>query len=49
VRDLTLEVSRLQERLQAAPNNNHSLDTRIADLEAQLVSDQEPHPVARNT
>jgi chromosome segregation ATPase len=37
VRDLSQEASRLQERLQAARNNNHSLDSRIADLEAQLM------------
>jgi predicted nucleic acid-binding Zn-ribbon protein len=37
-RELTQEVSRFQERLQAARNNNRFLDNRIADLEAQLVT-----------
>jgi septal ring factor EnvC (AmiA/AmiB activator) len=38
IRELTQEVKRFQERLQAARDNNRFLDNKIADLEAQLVN-----------
>jgi chromosome segregation ATPase len=37
-RELQHDTARLQERLQAARRNNHSLDSRVADLEAQLLT-----------
>jgi chromosome segregation ATPase len=37
INELTLEVTRLRERLQAARDNSRSLDNRIASLEIQLV------------
>lgn len=37
VRQLTQDARRLQERLQGARDNNRFLDSRIAELEAQLV------------
>lgn len=38
IRELTQEVKRFQERLQAARGNNRFLDNKIADLEARLVN-----------
>ncbi|RIR16518.1 hypothetical protein D2E41_26770 [Mycobacteroides abscessus] len=37
IQDLTDEKTRLNERLHAARDNNRFLDSRIADLEAQLI------------
>ncbi len=44
VRELEQSTTRLQERLQAARTNNHSLDSRIADLEAGLLSAERIEP-----
>lgn len=43
-RQLEHDAARLHERLQAARQNNHSLDSRVADLEAQLLTGEGTGP-----
>ncbi|MGI5149390.1 hypothetical protein ACQEVC_24065 [Plantactinospora sp. CA-294935] len=46
VRQLTENNRLLDQKLQAARSNNRFLDKRLADIEAELVDNQMPRPVA---
>jgi chaperonin cofactor prefoldin len=43
IRQLTQDKGRLEERLKGARDNNRFLDKRVADLEAELVPEFDPH------